>query len=535
MTSIYTKSFTFSFTDNQVCNETVCVANGGSYDYGTLECLNCSLLGHIGNCCSLITDCAQGNPCLNEGNCSDTNDGISCDCYDGVEGDYCQVDLNLCNTPDFDLCHNGGTCVDGLGFDYTCICTEDYNGTKCDQPVCHSNYCNGNGVCSINDNTHSCQCNPGYSGDQCEIDHLVCEDTTCHNGICHEGPGIEWTCSCPEWCDPPLSTFECSTSCNNPCDILAPCENNSTCITINMDNEENYFANFNYTCNCTFGYGGRNCSEDNFDACKESPCDNNGTCIDWKGDSYSCDCPIGFSGSKCSTDDEYCSLIGETVCGNCSDEHGAVINCSQCPQDVCNCSNKYYQPNYCQGDDISNSTYEHIEYSACHILVDEENCGALTGVLVQCPCFISPGPSPTWYQATSGSFLTSSDPTLSYFADLTSEPILGATSDSSLVCAISTTFIESNYTCTCNSASIDIDPSVTGNCSSTPPNILPVWITLVAVSWVITVIMSIIMVITILTVRYDKRKAQHQRDLNILSRKGNESFSSTEKLNTCSM
>lgn len=93
-----------------------------------------------------------------------------------------------------------------------------------------------------------------------------------------------------------------------------PCKNNGVCVDgINS-----------YTCDCTHGFIGDNCSisrlsifQDNrnfkifieslwsktsltldIDDCEEKSCDNGGTCIDGIA-SFQCKCPVGFTGLAC--------------------------------------------------------------------------------------------------------------------------------------------------------------------------------------------------------------------------------------------
>lgn len=67
----------------------------------------------------------------------------------------------------------------------------------------------------------------------------------------------------------------------------APCQNAGTC----QDGVNDY------TCSCTLGYTGKNCSVRS-DACGERPCQNGGTCFTHFTGPV-CQCPKGFMGPSC--------------------------------------------------------------------------------------------------------------------------------------------------------------------------------------------------------------------------------------------
>ncbi|CAH1803247.1 unnamed protein product [Owenia fusiformis] len=95
------------------------------------------------------------------------------------------------------------------------------------------------------------------------------------------------------------------------------CENGGSCID-GVDS---------YSCNCVSGYTGRRC-ETNIDDCPSSPCTNpNQRCIDGLN-SYTCACKEGFTGSDCETDIDECQSDPCSNGGSCIDEeNGYECNC----------------------------------------------------------------------------------------------------------------------------------------------------------------------------------------------------------------
>lgn len=85
------------------------------------------------------------------------------------------------------------------------------------------------------------------------------------------------------------------------------------------NNKHFFFKHF--SCKCTTGYSGKNCTL-NLDDCKSHSCLNGGRCVDGLGD-YTCYCPRGFSGRFCeiapmavNTQFSYNSLCQSHACQN---------------------------------------------------------------------------------------------------------------------------------------------------------------------------------------------------------------------------
>lgn len=94
---------------------------------------------------------------------------------------------------------------------YRCPCAENYQGEQCDKEVnlCYSNPCMGNGKCVSVEGNYSCICNPGRTGQNCEIDFLQskCPSDSkasgsplkanpCRNGGTCKDAGSGFTCKC---------------------------------------------------------------------------------------------------------------------------------------------------------------------------------------------------------------------------------------------------------------------------------------------------------------------------------------------------
>ena len=75
----------------------------------------------------------------------------------------------------------------------------------------------------------------------------------------------------------------------NEC-LFNPCKNNGTC--------EDLIADFN--CTCITNYTGKTCEIKKSFCTPNNPCRNNGTCIlDQQNYNYTCECTAGFGGSHC--------------------------------------------------------------------------------------------------------------------------------------------------------------------------------------------------------------------------------------------
>ncbi|XP_061615644.1 EGF-like repeat and discoidin I-like domain-containing protein 3 isoform X2 [Phyllopteryx taeniolatus] len=120
-------------------------------------------------------------------------------CLSSVTGDYCEVNN----------CHNGATCVTGVGEDpFICICADGFGGDTCnltETGPCSPNPCKNDGTCQViapsrrGDvfNEYICNCRAGFDGAHCQTNVNDCAKRPCKNGgICRDLDG-DYSCHCP--------------------------------------------------------------------------------------------------------------------------------------------------------------------------------------------------------------------------------------------------------------------------------------------------------------------------------------------------
>ncbi|XP_069677103.1 protein eyes shut isoform X2 [Periplaneta americana] len=189
-----------------------------------------------------------------------------------------------------------GICIDDLNSTYTCYCIDGYTGVHCQTnwDECWSSPCLNGGTCTDGVAAFNCTCPDGYAGAFCETDEAVCNATgesRCMNGgLCIEGPGDTFTCSClagwtGELCN--TSIDECASS---------PCLNGGVCVDRHAD----------YACACPFGFTGKNC-EVQLHQCTTSPCENNALCLVEDGVRV-CYCVPDYHGDRCQFQYDECQL-----------------------------------------------------------------------------------------------------------------------------------------------------------------------------------------------------------------------------------
>ncbi|XP_046897520.1 EGF-like repeat and discoidin I-like domain-containing protein 3 isoform X2 [Hypomesus transpacificus] len=116
-----------------------------------------------------------------------------------VKGDYCEVNH----------CHNGGTCVTGVGDEpFICICADGFAGDTCnltETGPCNPSPCRNDGSCEVISSSrrgdvfseYVCKCQPGFEGAHCQINVNDCANQPCRNGgMCRDLDG-DYVCQCP--------------------------------------------------------------------------------------------------------------------------------------------------------------------------------------------------------------------------------------------------------------------------------------------------------------------------------------------------
>lgn len=110
-----------------------------------------------------------------------------------------------------DPCRNKGVCEDLFDL-HRCSCTSEWTGPLCQESTnrCISGPC-VHGNCTNLPGGFTCVCEPGHSGERCEVQVDVCEDSRCVNGAtCLKG-FQSYSCLCPQnltgqycrWVHPP--------------------------------------------------------------------------------------------------------------------------------------------------------------------------------------------------------------------------------------------------------------------------------------------------------------------------------------------
>ncbi|MCL4137791.1 UNVERIFIED_CONTAM: hypothetical protein GTU68_008333, partial [Idotea baltica] len=128
-----------------------------------------------------------------------------------------------------------------------------------------------------------CQCQQGFTGEQCQLRQDPCSPNPCQYGGTCARRGFNFVCTCP----PSRQGSQCEVDKTNACDN-SPCRNGGSCQTTL---EGGFF------CLCRPGFRGNQCELES-ESCRPNPCQNGGSCISLRP-GYKCSCPLNFYGSHC--------------------------------------------------------------------------------------------------------------------------------------------------------------------------------------------------------------------------------------------
>ena len=156
--------------------------------------------------------------CSQRGECSVEGGVAVCQCDPGYTGQDCEScvagyergargDCVLGGACREDLCSGNGGCVDD-GRDLSCACDPGYTGDACEvcavgyhgegavcvlDERCHADTCSGNGDCRVTGGVAECTCEPGWGGESCDV-----TSEGCPRGF-HVAP--DGSCVADEICD----------------------------------------------------------------------------------------------------------------------------------------------------------------------------------------------------------------------------------------------------------------------------------------------------------------------------------------------
>ena len=164
------------------------------------------IAGYTGtNCLEDVDECVNTSNCVVINRvCNDLPVGFTCgDCLPGFNGSDCSTNIDDCVGID---CGTNGQCIDGIN-NHSCECAPGFVGDDCIVDNCIGIDC-GNGVCQNSNESFTCECNAGYTGQSCSFDINECEENSCSgNRQCVDGIAT-FTCEC----NPGFSGENCTTA-----------------------------------------------------------------------------------------------------------------------------------------------------------------------------------------------------------------------------------------------------------------------------------------------------------------------------------
>lgn len=258
----------------------VVVAGCGTSSQSSRTCTE-EQCGEFGSCLELdggaVCACDEG---YSGADCSDCDDGFV------KAGSRCVVDREalgeqLCED---DPCNGNGTC-DGTSGEVQCECDEGYTGDDCSEcasgyhedgdacvadETCEDGSCPENASCDDTGGVVTCECNEGWDGDDCDscaagyheedgdcVEDTECGPNTCPNGTCDDSSGVP-VCTC----NPGFAGEHC-----DECDEGYH-EDGDECVLDEVCGDDSCPANATcddtggvIVCTCVEGYTGDACDE----------------------------------------------------------------------------------------------------------------------------------------------------------------------------------------------------------------------------------------------------------------------------------
>ncbi|CAH2068098.1 unnamed protein product, partial [Iphiclides podalirius] len=220
----------------------------------------------VGCVLCLEQDCRQG------GHCADVRTSYACACPAGYAGDYCEIDVDECES---NRCQNGATCKDGVAA-YTCVCPEGFEGDLCERDVdeCASAPCLNGGTCADLAGGFACACGAQWRGARCEEARAPsCAAAPCAEGATCRDEGGAVACLCADgWAGARCERAFCE---------LTPCVH-GRCLAEERPPR----------CECEAGFGGRLCERERGPCAEAAPdaCLHRGRCTNATPDRPLCDC-----------------------------------------------------------------------------------------------------------------------------------------------------------------------------------------------------------------------------------------------------
>ena len=181
------------------------------------------------------------------------------------------------------------------------------------------------------DGIATCECDDGWIGPNCEVDHDECAQSPCQNsGICSDS----------------TSTMTNSTN-----------STNLTNSNFTGSTRLGVVAVGQFHCDCALGWGGETCESD-VDECASAPCQNGGSCSESTTSAvavgrFACACTGGWENVTCAEDVDECLADNCHSAATCADSRNWQLFTNDSiaiGQFLCICPPGYMQTELCDQD-----------------------------------------------------------------------------------------------------------------------------------------------------------------------------------------